>query len=150
MGIVVTFSYAAWSNSQANQNIAVSQEQVTDVVLPMAEQFCRNDGSGPVDNAAVALQLLNLMVSHLAVLFYGTVTNPADPTAVGRVSDAAQGSVRVALEMSPVNNALDAWYAQTQFGLTYQQMIRPFTMFRFIPHRSRRAHAVWPGMGWPY
>ena len=136
MGVVVSFSYAAWIalfpqfGASTPEFTALTEQQVVGVILPLAEQYCRNDGGGPVTNANVQTQLLNLMVAHIAQLLFGSSRQPAS-SVVGRVSNASEGSVAVSVEFptTPTN----AWYVQTQYGAAYWQLILPYRLGRYVP-----------------
>jgi uncharacterized protein DUF4054 len=129
VGVVVQFRYAAWS-TLFPQFSNVSEAQIAGPVLAIAQQYSRNDGGGPVNDAGVQTQLLNLMVAHVAQLLYGSTTQPVSPL-VGRVSDASEGSVSVSVEFP--TNAGNAWFLQTQYGAMWWQMALPYRLGRYIP-----------------
>ncbi|HEY0120645.1 MAG TPA: DUF4054 domain-containing protein [Rhizobium sp.] len=142
MGVVVTFDYAAWA-ALFPQFSNLSEAQVTGPVLVLAEQYSRNDGGGPVCNAAVQTQLLNLMVAHIAQLLYGSATQPVSAL-VGRVSSATEGSVSVGTEFptTPQN----AWYLQTPFGAAWWQLSLPYRLGRYFPKVTQQRQIT--GGGW--
>src|SRR4051812_40368147 len=117
MGVAVDFDYAAWS-ALFPQFSTITQQQVSGLVLPIAEQYCRNDGGGPVTTAAIQTNLLNLMVAHCCQLLFG-VNGNAPSEIVGRISDATEGSVSVSTEFptTPTN----AWFVQTPWGAMFWQ-----------------------------
>ena len=129
MGVAVTFDYNGWSASFPTFS-NVTEGQITGIVLTVAQQYCRNDGGGPVTDATLQLTLLNLMVAHCAQLMFGSTTAPASAI-VGHITNAAQGSVSVAAEMPASANA--AWFMQTQWGAMYWQMTAPFRTARYVP-----------------
>ena len=146
MGVIVAFDYAAWA-VLFPQFSNVTEPQVTGPVLTLAEQYCRNDGGGPVCNAGVQAQLLNLMVAHVAQLLYGSTTQPVSPI-VGRISSAAEGSVSVAAEF-PTTPA-SAWFLQTQYGAMYWQLALPYRLGRYRPKITPQCqpfNGPWGG-GW--
>lgn len=116
MGVTVTFDYAAWLLLYPEfQN--VSEAQAT-ACFDMATLYCRNDGGGPVSSAAIQTQLLNMMTAHMAFLTYGTVGSGGASPLVGRISNAAQGSVNVATENNyPPGTA--QWFQQTKYGAAF-------------------------------
>lgn len=129
MGVVVAFDYASWA-ALFPQFSNLSSNQVTQVILPLAEQYCRNDGSGPVNSAAVQSQLLNLMVAHVAQILFGSTTQPVSPI-VGRISSAAEGSVSVSAEWPTTPS--NAWFLQTPYGAAYWQLALPFRLGFYAP-----------------
>lgn len=144
MGVVVQFNYASWV-LLFPQFSGLSQPQVVNLILPLAEGYCRNDGGGPVTSAAMQTNLLNLMVAHIAQLFFGANGQTPSPL-VGRVSSASEGSVSVQTDFP--SNPNSAWYNQTPFGAAFWALAAPTRTMRYLPGRSRAA----PGMGpaWLY
>lgn len=128
MGVVVTFNYTNWA-ALFPQFSNLTEQQVTGPVLTLAEQYCRNDGGGPVTNEALQTEMLNLMVAHVAQILYGSTTQPVAPT-VGRLSSATEGSVSASFDFptTPTN----AWFLQTPYGAAYWQLTTPFRRFRYI------------------
>lgn len=149
MGVIVNFDYSAWA-AAFPMFCNLTSDQVQTAVLPLAETYCRNDGSGPVNNSGLQTALLNLMVAHIAQLMFGVNGEPASPL-VGRVSSAAEGSINVTVDM-PEGVPQAAWYNQTQFGAMYWQMMSPYRTMRYIPGPRRRGFGFgspWPGaLGW--
>ena len=145
MGVIVQFSFANWAAAfpqfvtSAPNFIALTETQVVNVILPIAQQYCRNDGGGPVNDAALQAQLLNLMVAHVAQLLFGSALQPLSPL-VGRVSDASEGSVAVAVDFP--TTASNAWFAQTQYGAAYWQMLLPFRLGRYVPKITQQRQVI--------
>lgn len=147
MGIQVTFDYAAWA-ALFPQFSNLTESQVVTVILPLAEQYSRNDGGGPVCTASVQTQLLNLMVAHVAQLLFGSTTQPLSPL-VGRINTATEGSVSVGTDFptTPTN----AWFVQTQFGAAWGQLSLPFRLGRYVPKvtpQFQPLNGPWGGWGW--
>lgn len=134
MGVVVQFSYASWA-ALFPQFGNLTTAQITGPVLTVAEQYCRNDGGGPVNNAGVQAQLLNLMVAHVAQLLFGSSAQPVSPL-VGRISSATEGSVSVGIDF-PVTPS-NAWFVQTQYGAAYWQLALPFRLGRYAPKTTQQ------------
>ena len=135
MGVVVTFSYPTWAATFPQFSPGLNQDQVTNLILPIASTYCRNDGGGPVCDATAQTNLLNLMVAQCAQLMFGP-TGTGSTGLVGRISDASQGSVSVRTEFP--NEPDEAWYNQTQWGAMYWAMAAPFRTMRYtIPCRQR-------------
>lgn len=134
MGVAVTFDYTTWSELFP-QFSSLTENQVTALALPLAEQYCRNDGGGPVSTAATQANLLNLMVAHICQLLFGANGQAPSPL-VGRISDASEGSVSVRTEFPQTVNA--AWYNQTPFGAAFWAATAPYRTMRYLPGPRRR------------
>jgi hypothetical protein len=139
VGVQVTFSYTTWA-ALFPQFSNLTSNQVTGLVLPLAEQYCRNDGGGPVTTAASQSNLLNLMVAHVAQLLFGSTTQPLSPI-VGRISSATEGSVSVQADMP--SNPEAAWFYQTQYGAMFWAAMAPYRTMRYFPS-ARRRMSPWP------
>lgn len=133
MGVAVTFNYATWSQLFPQFSNLI-ESQVTVVILPLAQQYCRNDGGGPVSTAASQTNLLNLMVAHVAQLLFGSTLQPLSPL-VGRISGATEGSVSVQTDMPQSPNA--AWFNQTPYGAAFWQASLPYRTMRYLPGPQR-------------
>jgi len=133
MGFQIAFQYAPWSRLFPEFG-AITEAQVTGVVLPLAEQYCRNDGGGPVTTAATQTNLLNLMVAHICQLLYGSTTQPTSPL-VGRINSATEGSVSVGTDFPTTPEA--AWYNQTRYGSMFWVATAPMRTMRYIPGPRR-------------
>jgi Protein of unknown function (DUF4054) len=70
--------------------------------------------------------LLSLLTAHIAKI------NSRDSGAVGRVSQAKEGSVSTSLEMGPASGSKD-WFTQTQYGAQFWQMTLPYRSGFYVP-----------------
>jgi hypothetical protein len=138
MGVRVTFNYATWSQMFPMFS-TLTPDQVTGMALPLAEQYCRNDGGGPVTTAATQTNLLNLMVAHICQLLFGVNGQKPSPL-VGRISDATQGSVSVRADFPQTVNS--AWYNQTPFGAAFWAATASYRRMTYLPG-PRRFMAPW-------
>jgi hypothetical protein len=138
MGVQVTFNYANWAQLFP-QFSNLTQTQVTQLIVPLAEQYCRNDGGGPVSSVATQTNLLNLAVAHVAQLMFGSTTQPLSPL-VGRISNAAEGSVSVGTDFPTTPN--NAWFLQTPYGAAFWQACAPYRTMRYLPG-PRRLFTPW-------
>lgn len=130
MGVVVAFNYSIWS--------AMYPELAPSVPAPQAQgyfgQAClyqANDGSGPICNADAQLALLNMLTAHIAAL-NAPLNGQASSPLVGRISSATQGSISVQTEL-PVAAGMEAWAAQTKYGLAWWNATRQYRTFRYVP-----------------
>ena len=149
MGVVV-LTYAQFIAAYPQFTTTVSQTAFDTVVYPFAQQYNRNDGGGPVTTSDLQTALLLLMCAHVAQLIYGTPDAAASTAMVGRIASAGQGSVNVATEY-PMTTS-NAWFAQTQYGASYWQMIRPFRLGVYrakITPQVQPINGPWALFGWP-
>lgn len=145
MGVQVTFDYPQWAATFPQFSPNLNQTQVTDLILPIAEVYCRNDGGGPVSKAETQSVLLNLMVAHVATLMFGPngagITGGGGSGIVGRISSATEGSVSVSAEFPTTPN--NAWFLQTTFGAAFWAATAAYRTMRYIPGPRRRINP-WP------
>lgn len=139
MGVQVTFNYATWAQAFP-QFSSLSEDQVVNGALPLAELYCRNDGGGPVSSSAVQTNLLNLMVAHICQLLYG-VNGQGPSGIVGRITDATEGSVSVSADFPSTPS--NAWFLQTPFGAAFWQATAVYRTMRFMPG-PQRVFNPWP------
>ena len=124
----------------------------------MATMYIRNDGGGPINDPNMQATVLNLTTAHIAKLFSNQTAGipvtggiePPNTGAVGRVSQASQGSVSATLEMMPAE-ASSAWFNQTQYGAAAYRMLAPFRTMRYLGPTNRRRFnppaRYWGGFG---
>jgi hypothetical protein len=92
-----------------------------------------NAESSVVTDLAQRATLLNMLVAHIAVLNYGA-NGQAPSGLVGRISQAAEGSVSVSAEMGPPSGT-SAWFLQTRYGAAFWQATAAFRTFRYVGPR---------------
>lgn len=145
MGAVVVFNYSGWIARYPEFSAvspAAAQQYFNEATL-----YCRNDGGGPVSNATIQATLLNMLTAHIAALYSQSQGDPNPGTAkdantpVGRISDAAEGSVHVSLQNDmPPGTA--QWYNSTKYGASYWAATAVYRGFRYV-----RAPASVPAFG---
>lgn len=96
--------------------------------------FFDNTERSPVADLAKRLRLLNMVTAHIAYLNAGTAGSPASPL-VGRITNASEGSVSVAVDMGPVT-AANAYWMQSKYGAAYWQATQSLRSFRYMPGRQ--------------
>lgn len=145
----VQFSYSLWI-SQFPEFSPLSPEQGA-FYFSLATIVHRNDGTGPVTDPTVQLNLLNLMTSHMATLYaqsLGDQSPGAPKTAnspVGRISSATEGSVTVQTDYGSTISQQQAFCIQTKYGATWWALTAQYRTARYIPG------ALQPGgLGAPY
>ena len=99
-----------------------------------ATLYLSNANNSPVQNITRRAQLLNMITAHVASLG-GALAAAGQPSPVGRVSSATEGSVTVALEYAVPGSA--AWYVQTQYGAAFWQATSSLRGFRYRPQPTR-------------
>jgi hypothetical protein len=143
MGVIVTFNYASWI-ACFPEFTNVTQDAAA-CYFNLATLYNRNDGGGPVCDATVQSELLNLMTAHIAWLYSPQLngqpntagTTPASPL-VGRINTATEGSVSVGAELD-MPAGIPQFYAQTKYGLAWWVATAAYRTFRYLPGlRSRR------------
>ena len=147
MGVIVSITYATWITAYPQFSTTVSQAAFDGMLFPLAQQYVRNDGGGPVCNAGTQTQLLNLMLAHLATLFYGVNGGSGPSPLVGRINSATEGSVSVSAEMPTSQQA--AWFMQTPAGAAFWQLALPFRLGRYFPKITQQFQPLaspWPGV----
>lgn len=146
MGVIVAFDYAAWLATYPEFTGVVTQDQATSY-FNLATTIHRNDGGGPVNNAAQQLSLLNMLTAHLSALFAPPATGGQATTLVGRINSATEGSVSVQAAYSTDVSQRMAWFIQTKYGAMYYTATAPFRTMRYVPNTRGRGVVGWPGAG---
>lgn len=151
MGAVVQFDY--------NGLVALFPEMapvgspLLQVYWGVAQTMHANDGSGPVNDATLQANLLNMLTAHLAQIFAprDASGNPAaagasSPNMVGHISSASEGSVSVQVEaLSAFKTAQAQWLASTKYGALYWASTAQFRQVRYRPPAcSAPSLGAWP------
>lgn len=138
MGVIVQLDWAQWRLLFPEfSNLA--NEQLEGPVWELAQQYCRNDGGGPVCSTALQTQLLNLMAAHVAQLLYGSTKAPATGLS-GAVTSATEGSVSVSVGV--VVNTSNQWFFSTPYGQAFWQLAAPFRQARYWPKITQQFQPV--------
>ena len=139
MGVVVAFDPTAWKLIYS-EFAYLTDPQATNY-FNQAAMIHRNDGGGPVVIAKQQTDLLNMLTAHVAKLFAPSASGqPASPL-VGRISQAAEGTVNVTAEYASQISQSMAWFVQTQYGAMYWQATAPFRTARYIPNDRNPVNA---------
>lgn len=136
MGVAITYTYADWIAVFPAFSGTVTQAAFDATLYPFAQQYCPTDGTGAPTTVQITTNLVGLMCAHIAQLLFGSATQPVSPL-VGRVSNASEGSVSVAVEMPPPGNPTQGWLQQTQYGTMYWVATSPYRTARYIPGPRR-------------
>lgn len=138
MGVIVQLDWAQW-RLLFPEFSNVTDAQLEGPVWTMAQQYCRNDGGGPVCDPLMQTELLNLMVAHIAQLLYGSTTSPATGLA-GPIASATEGSVSVSVGF--VVNTANQWFLSTKYGALFWQLALPFRLARYHPKITQQFQPV--------
>ena len=112
MGVVVQFDYASWIARYPE--FASVPQATAQLYFNEATTYHRNDGGGPINNAAKQSILLNMMTAHVAAL-----ADTQRQSAVGRINSATEGSVTAQMDFVDPSTDRRAWLQQTQYGAAY-------------------------------
>ena len=139
MGYSSPPNYAGWTARYPE--LTAVEEGTYDLYFAEAGLFCRNDGCSPVSTAAAQATLMQMMTAHIAAL-YSQSQGDGDPggakdanTPVGRISDAAEGSVSVRADWpsGPDSSAMEKWLSQTKYGAEYWAATLVYRQARYRP-----------------
>jgi hypothetical protein len=133
---VVQFDYGRWSTRYSEfagsgtitVSPALAQELFYDATI-----YLDNSCSSPVCDASVGGErerLLYMMTAHLAQIGGPPGTGAGTP---GRMTNKAVGPVSVGYGGLDGLPASAAWYAQTQYGLSFWQATAQYRLFRYRP-----------------
>lgn len=133
MGVIVTFDYNAFIGRYPEFGPSGTQpvsQPMGQAYFNEATMYLRNDGGGPISTAAIQFTLMNMLTAHIAALNTPTSTGqPASPL-VGRITNASEGSVSVAVEFTKDNAAM--WFAQTKYGAAFWQATAAYRTASYI------------------
>lgn len=127
-----------------------------------ATAICLNSINNPIwsfdGTGAILQEALYLLTSHIAWLNCPkdangnpAATGQAASPLVGRISDASEGSVSVAVDMGDANAASpnQAWYEQTKYGSEYFMLTAPARTARYLARPTIVVNGAYPGLWGP-
>ncbi len=127
---VAVFNYAAWIARYPEFTGAVSEERAA-LFFAEAGLYLDNTDASIVQDAALRLVLLNMLVAHIAVLA-GALEPDGKPSGlVGRVSSASEGAVSVSTDTGLMPGTA-VWFQQTAYGLSFWQATKPYRSARYV------------------
>jgi len=149
----VDFSYDGWVARYPE--FAAVPEATAAAYFAEAGLYWRNDGTSLNPTVGTQLLYLNMLTAHIAALYSQSqgALEPGAPqdanTPVGRVSSAAQGSVNVSTELAtaPGTGGVEAWLAQTKYGLGFWAATAAYRTMRYAPG-SLQPGGLPPGNGY--
>jgi hypothetical protein len=152
MGVIVQFSYAQWIARYPE--FSQVQPATAQAYFGEAGLYLRNDGTGPVRDAATQLLLMNMLTAHIAALNAPSADGEPAPPLVGRISNAAEGSVSVQTQNDyPPGTA--QWFQQTKYGSAYWAATVAYRSAHYLSNKKPVVGAGpwWGGVGgfgrWP-
>jgi hypothetical protein len=154
MGVTVAFNYAAWVALFPEFASPGGSTPVTPVLgtqyFLMATMVHRNDGGGPVNDPVQQANLLNLLTAHMAALMASPAGAASASPLVGRISQAAEGSVNVSVELPTNMPMASGFFTQTKYGFMYWTASQPYRTARYLPNNRNPVNAGTFGSGVGY
>lgn len=138
---IVTFDYALWSARYPELAGSVN-EALAGLYFNEATLYLNNTDCSPVCDVGQRAVLLNMLVAHIALL-NATINGQAPSGLVGRVKEAAEGTVRVSVDAGAASNS-EAWYAQTTYGWAFWNATRGLRTMHYIADAGRSFEPRWP------
>jgi Protein of unknown function (DUF4054) len=145
----VTFDFDEWAGVYGE--FADTDPSVAATWFAMASSVCQNAVCNPIwnfdCNGTILQVALYLLTAHIGKLF-GLNSSTGQPytDAVGRVSDATEGSVSVSLDMGDLANQGPnaAWFMQTKYGAMYWTLSAPARTARYLARPTIVVNGVYP------
>lgn len=97
-----------------------------------ATLYLSNCNNSPVQNIATRTLLLNMLTAHIGFLA-GALSTDGQTRPVGRVSQAAEGSVSASFDYTPATPGSGAWFNQSQYGAAFWQATSSLRSMRYSP-----------------
>jgi hypothetical protein len=94
--------------------------------------YLNNCDNSPVWNVTRRGVLLNMLVAHIAFIG-GLLTADGQPKPVGRISQAAEGTVSASFEGVPPTPGTGEWFQQSQYGAAFWQATTSLRGFGYVP-----------------
>lgn len=135
----VTFNYQTWLLRYPEFS-GVPEELAAEY---FAEAGLYLDNCGWTGALPIAPRLLNMLTAHIAQLNAPLDGEPS-PQVVGRVSNAAEGSVNVALAYDGSGSPSEAWFTQTKYGAAFWQATAQFRTARYSARPTIIVNGAYP------
>ena len=94
--------------------------------------YLSNMPTSRVQDVNRRLLLLNMIVAHIAFLA-GQLNTDGQARPVGRVSQAAEGSVSATFDMNPQTPGSGPWFQQSQYGAAFWQATSRLRGANYVP-----------------
>lgn len=132
---IAVFNYAQFI-ARYPEFSAVPVARLTALFAEAGVLYLANTDRIPVQNIVKRGMLLNMLTAHTSYLA-GDLSADGQARPVGRVSQAAEGSVSATFEDVPPTPGTGAWFKQTQYGAAFWQATSSLRGFRYIPQPTR-------------
>lgn len=106
------------------------------VLFGEAGLYLNNTDCSPVSDITRRTTLLYMLTAHISYLA-GDLSADGQARPVGRVSQAAEGSVNATFEGVPPTPGTGAWFQQSQYGAAFWQATTSLRGFRYSPRPTR-------------
>lgn len=127
---VVVFDAAEFK--AAYPAFATIVDALLQVDFDIATLFLGNSCCSIVQDAAIRQRLLYLVTAHIAALMQGENGKPPSGI-VGRVDQAAEGSVSVSASYVNDMSMSEAYFSQTQYGAMFWMATAGYRAFHYVP-----------------
>lgn len=115
---------------------AVSQTRLAALFGEAGLLYLNNTDCSPVQDITRRTTLLYMLTAHISYIS-GDLSADGQARPVGRVSQAAEGSVSATFEGVPPTPGTGAWFQQSQYGAAFWQATTNLRGFRYIPRCTR-------------
>jgi len=143
---VVVFDPVAWAASYPELAGSVSSDQAT-AYFAMAGLYVDNSACSPILDLTIRATILNMVVSHIATLL-APIDGQAPSPLVGRISNAAEGSVNVAVDFPTTPNS--AWWLQTKYGAMAWTAMAPWRTAKYLANPYTPTSYPWGPFPMPF
>ena len=153
----VVFSFQTWVGLFPEFS-ALTPDQGAAYFMRATGSFAANSCSNPANADGRLSYLLYLATSHVAWLACPkdangnpSATGTAASPLVGRISQAAEGSVNLTLELEAGadTNQLLAYLSQTKYGQEYSAAIASYRTARYLARPTLVVNGIYPGTWLP-
>lgn len=131
---IAVFNYAQFI-ARYPEFSAVSQTRLG-LLFTEAGLYLNNTDCSPVSDVTRRGVLLNMITAHISYI-NGDLSADGQTRPVGRVSQAAEGSVSASFEGVLPTPGSGAWYQQSQYGAAFWQATSNLRSFRYRPRPTR-------------
>jgi hypothetical protein len=141
----VVFNYATWIARYPEFSCisqALAQEYFNEANL-----YCANNTCNPAFSSGTLPTLLNMLTAHIASLNAPLASGQPSSSIVGRVDQAAEGSVNVHADMGDADagSPSQAWYLQTKYGAAYWYATAVYRTARYVANPTIVPDAIFTG-----
>jgi hypothetical protein len=143
---IVVFDYEEWIATYPS--FATVPQAAVASNFTAATLMLENSCCSVVSDAPTRQQLLYLLTAHITALLNGVNGQPPQGV-VGRISNATEGAVSVAVAYSSSVSQSEAYFTQTPWGAQYWQSTLPFRSARYVPGPNNCGNYPSANYAWP-